>query len=148
MALSTTVKGESVSLQVIIDGDLQGGSFARVTNFELTPRTDINELDYLGERLSILDYQHNGYDFSFEMNTQDRRLWDLLQATTQADFNDEAQPAVNIVVTITFLDPAEAPLQFLLGNCVVKVDSIGFGGRKEQVVGKVSGKCDTAEELG
>lgn len=145
--MAVGIKGSDATVQWVINGDLKGGSFSRITNLDITPRTDIMESDFLGEALTDLDYQHHGYDFSFEMQTVDRELWDMLFLSTSNDADRVAHPAVNMIVTLTFPD-GEAPLQLLLASCFVKVDSLGFGGRKERVLGKVSGKCKTIEELG
>jgi hypothetical protein len=78
--MSQRIRGKECTIQVVVDGDLKGGTFAKVTEFTLTPRTEIVETPFLGEIEDDLDIIHKGYDFSFQTQSQDSKAIKLLLA--------------------------------------------------------------------
>lgn len=145
--MSQRIRGQEASIQVIVDGDLKQGSFAKVMNFNLTPRTDITETPFLGELEDDLDIQHHGYDFDFEIHHQDAQAFELLQTYVAREATQTAYPSVNIVVTIAFRSLAEPALVFVMEKSFMKLDNYTFGGRKEYVNSKFSGKCKVVNEV-
>lgn len=145
--MSQRIRGQEASIQIIVDGDLKSGSFAKITNFNLTPRTDVVETPFLGEVEDDIDIQHHGYDFDFEIHHQDSKAFDLLQTIVGREAERLAHPNVNIVVTIAYRSLSEPALTFVLEKAFVKMDSFAFGGRKEYVNSKFSGKCKTLNEV-
>lgn len=145
--MSQRIRGQEATIQLIVNGDLQAGSFAKILNFNLTPRTDITETPFLGEVEDDLDIQHHGYDFDFEIHHQDDNAWDLLQTIVGQEQLSQSHPDLNIVVTIAFRSLTEPALTFVLEKCFMKMDSFGFGGRKEYVNSKFSGKCKVVSEV-
>lgn len=145
--MSQRIRGQEASLQVIIDGELQVGSFTKVTNFNLTPRTDLVETPFLGEVEDDLDIQHHGYDFDFEIHYQDSKAFALLQKIVAREQDSLAHPNVNLVVTLTYRSLLEPSLTFVLEKAFVKMDNLSFGGRKEYVNSKFTGKCKSLSEV-
>ena len=139
--MSQRIRGQEATVQVIVDGDVKKGTFTKVTNFNLTPRTDIQETPFLGEIEDDLDIQHHGYDFDFELHQQDSKAYDLMQTIVVREQDRLAHPNVNIVVTLAFRSLSEPSKTFVLEQAFMKMDSMGFGGRKEYVTAKFSGKC-------
>lgn len=145
--MSQRIRGQEATIQVIVDGDLKTGSFAKVTSFNLTPRTDISETPFLGETEDDLDIQHHGYDFDFEIHHQDSKAYALLKNIVDQEAASLSHPNVNIVVTIAFRSLSEPSLTIVLEKAFIKMDSFGFGGRKEYVSSKFSGKCKTVNQV-
>lgn len=139
--MSQRVRGQEVTLQVIVDGDVKKGTFTKAMNFNLTPRTDVVETPFLGEVEDDLDIQHHGFDFDFELHQQDDKAYALMQTIVGREQDRLAHPNVNVVVTIGFRSLSEPSVTFVLEQCFMKMDSFGFGGRKEYVTSKFSGKC-------
>lgn len=139
--MSQRIRGQEATVQIIVDGDVQRGSFTKVTSFNLTPRTDISETPFLGEIEDDLDIQHHGYDFDFEVHQQDSKAYDLLQSIVDREQNRLPHPNVNLVVTMAFRSVSEPSKSFVLEQCFMKLDGLGFGGRKDYVTAKFSGKC-------
>ena len=137
--MSQRIRGQEATVQIIVDGDLKGGSFARVTDFSLTPRSEITETDFLGEVEADLDFAHHGYDFEFTIHEEDTKARDLLFQIVQAEADREEHPAVNVVVTFAYRTGTSSSI--VLQNCYVKLDSLSVGGRKDYVTNKFSGKC-------
>lgn len=137
--MSQRIRGQEATVQVIVNGDLKGGSFARVTDFNLTPRTEIQETDFLGETETDLDIAHHGYDFDFTIQEEDTKARDFLLQIVLAEQNHEAHPAVNVVVTFSYRTGTTSTI--VLQSCFMKLDSLAVGGRKDFVTNKFSGKC-------
>ncbi len=145
--MSQRIRGQEASIQVIVNGDLQSGSFAKVTSFNLSPRTDVVETPFLGEVEDDLDIQHHGFDFDFEIHHQDSKAFRLLDTIVSNEQTSSAHPNVNIVVTIAYRSVTEPALTFVLEKAFMKMDNYSFGGRKEYVNSKFSGKCKTISEV-
>jgi len=146
--MSQRVRGQEATLQVIVDGDLKSGSFTQIANFNLTPRTEIMETPFLGEVEDDLDIAHHGFDFDFEIHHQDSKAYALLTTIVEREQQRLPHPNVNLVMTIAYRSIAEPALTFVLEKAFFKMDSYGFGGRKEYVTSKFSGKCRTISTVG
>lgn len=145
--MSQRIRGQEATIQVIVDGNLQAGSFTKVMNFNLTPRTDLVDTPFLGEVEDDLDIQHHGYDFDFEIQHQDSKAYTLLQQIVQNEQQHLAHPNVNVVVTIAYRSLTEPALTFVLEQCFIKLDNYTFGGRKEYVNSKFTGKCKVVNTI-
>jgi len=145
--MSQRIRGQEATIQVIVDGDLKSGSFAKLTSFNLTPRTDLVETPFLGEVEDDLDIQHHGYDFDFELHQQDSKAYDLLQTIVEREQDRLIHPSVNLVVTMAYRSVTEPARTFILEKCFMKLDSMGFGGRKDYITAKFSGKCKVVTTL-
>jgi hypothetical protein len=143
--MSQRIRGQEATVNIIVDGDLKGGSFAKVTNFNLSPRTDITETPFLGEVEDDLDIQHHGHDFDFEIHQQDGKAVDVLKLIVSREENRLPHPAVNILVTLKHRDVSTPATKLVLQGCFMKADSLSIGGRKDFVTMKFSGKCKTVK---
>lgn len=146
--MSQRIRGQEATVQVIVDGNLQAGSFTKVMNFNLTPRQDLQETPFLGEVEDDLDIMHHGYDFDFEIHHQDSKAYAVLQTIVERERDHLAHPNINVVVTIAYRSLTEPALTFVLEKCFMKVDNYNFGGRKEYVTSKFTGKCKVVSTVG
>lgn len=145
--MSERLRGQEVTLQVVVDGDVKTGSFAKVTDFEWSPRQDITEVPFLGEVEDDLDLQHHGFDFSFSLQQQDRKVHDLLILQVAREKARTRQPVINLVVTYAYRAGLDAAQTLVFENVKMKLDSSGAPGRKEYVGAKFSGKCKTVSSI-
>lgn len=139
--MSQRIRGQECTVQVIVDGDLQGGTFLKVTDFNLTPRQENPEVGFLGEKTDDIDFQHHGYDFDMTVQEQDGKVHDLLLKIVQTESDGDRFPAINVVVTFAYRAGLSSAESLVLEEAVLKIDSIAIGGRKEYVTNKISGKC-------
>lgn len=144
--MSQRIRGQEATIQIVVDGDVKNGTFAKVTDFNLTPRTDVMETSFLGELEDDLDIQHHGFDFDYSLQEQDKKSHQLLMDIVAREVARTRHPAINIVVTFAYRagEPAQT---IVLQNCFMKLDGISIGGRKEYVGNKWSGKCKTIAEV-
>ena len=110
-----------------------------MTDFSITPRDELPEADFLGEDESDIDYRHDGFDFSGSVQELDAATRQYLALLV---FNHEthvAPPDVTMMVIYNYRDGTQVTETYR--KCRMKVDEISFGGRKEYITTKLSGKC-------
>lgn len=138
--MSLKVRGQEVTLLLAVDGVDQEGSMTKVTDFSVTPRTDLVEDDYLGEDETDIDIQHHGYDLSFSVDMTDDStfvLWDDIVSREKAH---TAHPRITLKAIYTFREPGVRPRMTVYPQLYLKMDEEGVGGRKEKGKVKFSGK--------
>lgn len=141
--MSLRIRGGEVFAQLVVDGDLKVGSFAKIENFKITPRADLVDTGFLGEPEDEPDVMHHGYDWSFSMHETDNgasSVWDQVVSALAAG---TVLPRINVVIIKKYRDTGIPPVVMTLQNCVMKLDSQDFGSRKDYVKSMFSGKCRT-----
>lgn len=136
-----SIRGEEVTLRFVIDGDHQAGSFLKVVNFKVTPKADLTESDFVGDKESENDFQHHGFDFSFELQDEDGKAWEVYDKLVLADRNGASIPKMDIVAVYKYRDLAKPSKTRVLERAVFKLDSHDVNGRKEYVKNSFSGKA-------
>lgn len=138
--MSERIRGQEVLIRLSIDGVLQSGGWIKVTDFTLTPRTDLNETDFIGEDESDVDLQHHGFDFS---GTMHELAGEIRQYLSQMVANHEAHvapPNVTMMVQWGFRGAGAQHVVETYRKAVLKLDESSVS-RKEFVQTKFSGKC-------
>lgn len=139
--MSQKMRGQELTMRIAVDGILQRGSLVKLTDFTATPRTDIIEEDYLGEKETDLDIQHHGWDGSFNIDYEDAAGIELCENILSREENNESHPRITITVIYTFREPGQRGKIAVYRDCFMKQDEESAGGRKERVKGKFSFKC-------
>jgi hypothetical protein len=139
--MSERLRGGEVMLKFSIDGVLAGGSFLKVTDFEITPRDELTESDFIGEDESDIDYRHDGFDFSFSTHELDDSTRRFLAQCVANHEDHVAPPSVTMTVVYPYRGTDGRASTEVYRRCRMKVDSTGFQGRKEYLATKFSGKC-------
>ena len=145
--MSLRIRGQEMTLRVAIDGVAQAGSFFKVTDFTVTPRTDLQEADYLGEAETDIDIQHHGFDGSFSIDVQDARAIELLDDLVERNASGARPQDVTITAIYTFREPGNPSKATVYHECFIKQDEEGFPGRKERVKVKYTFKAKKRETL-
>ena len=145
--MSLRVRGQEATIKVIVDGVPKTGSWAKVKNFTLTPRSDIIEEDYLGEAQSDLDIQFHGYDAAWEVDNEDEGSLEYLAELALREEEHTRPQDVTIQVFLAFRESGARDQAIVLYNAFVKVAEIGFGGRKEYITTKYEAKVKKAALL-
>lgn len=139
--MSQKMRGQELTMRIAVDGVLQNGSMIKLTDFTATPRTDIVEDDYLGEKETDLDIQHHGWDGSFNIDYEDAKGIELCEEILGRESNNEQHPRITITVIYTFREAGQRGKIGVYRDVFLKQDEEGAGGRKEKVKGKFSFKC-------
>jgi hypothetical protein len=140
--MADRIRGEEVSLQVVLDGVLQAGSFTKVENFKFSPLTDISQSSFLGESEDEFDLQHHGYDMSFTIQSMDNAAVDnILMPLVSALKAGDVLPNVQLIAITRYRDPSLPIKTNTFKTVKLKLDSSDSTGRKEYIKSSFSGKC-------
>lgn len=139
--MSQKMRGQELTMRIAVDGIVQGGSMIKLTDFTATPRMDLNEDDYLGEKETDLDVQYHGWDLGFSIDYEDSVAIELVEDIITREINNEQHPRITITVIYTFREPGKRGKIAVYRDVFLKPDEESAGGRKEKVKGKFSGKC-------
>lgn len=144
--MSDRSRGQETTLNVIVDGQLQAGSFAKVENFKWNPRQDLTDSDFIGETESEPDIMHHGYDMSFMIHEKDNSaVENVLMAVVAALTSGGTLPKINLVFIKKYRDPSIHPKTLVFQNVRLKFDSQEAGGRKDYIKTSFSAKCRKME---
>lgn len=134
------IRGQEVTIRITVDGQPLSGSWLKVKDFTVTPRTDLVEENYLGELQADLDVMHHGFDFSFSVDMRDRQVMDYISDLVQREEEQLGCPTVTLNVLYAFRDGSN-PVGETYFDAVMKVADHSFGGRTEYVSYSVEGKA-------
>lgn len=146
MATNYAIRGQEVSIHVTVEGEAQEGSWSKVKDFTVTPRTELIEADYLGQYYTDVDKQYSGFDFSFNLDMQDRNLIDFLNQESERERLQQTPRRVTIQVIYSFRD-ASGPVGETYFDAVLKVSDQSMGSRTEYVSVSVEGKAKRRSAL-
>jgi len=128
-------------MRLAVDGQIQAGSFFKVTEFTVTPRQDIMEESFLGELEDDLDFQHHGFDMSWSVQNQDEKALEFLSTIIAREQDQAAHPDIAITVIYSYRESGAKNQVEVYHDVFLKVNEQGFGGRKEYVTTSFEAKC-------
>jgi hypothetical protein len=137
--MSERIRGLEVTIRLSIEGELQGGTLIKFSDFSITPRAEVTESDFLGEDESDIDFRHDGFDFSGTAHELDATARAFLALLVFNHENHIAPP--NVTMTVIFGYRDGRPVSETYYGAKMKVDETSFGSRKDYVTTKISGKC-------
>jgi len=143
--MSERIRGQEQTLQVIVEGQDQTGTFINVTNFKVTPRIDIIETDFVGQEETDLDEQYHGVDFDFEVQKEDAKTREFLMSIISRQKLRQRPPRVTLILHDEFRDSAETGSNLVVTHALMKPDSDGSSGRKNYAAVTFSGKGKTLD---
>lgn len=138
--MSLKIRGQEVLLKLTIDGQPGAGTWLKVKDWKMTPRTEITEQEYLGETESDLDIQHHGYDFQFSVDQLDDKVMRFIQTTADREAEGLRPQQITMAVIHNFRESSNVVADNYY-DVFMKADEHGAGGRKEIVAATISGKC-------
>jgi hypothetical protein len=146
--MSNRIRGQETTLQVVVNGQIQGRSFAKVENFKWSPRQDLSDSSFLGETEDEPDIMHHGYDFSFSIHEEDNSAVEqvLLQVVNTLTAGVQ-QPDITLTFIKRYRDPAMGTKTLVFPKCKLKLDSQEMGSRKDYLKSSFSGKCRQMQSL-
>lgn len=139
--MSQRTRGSESTVQVLIDGDLKTGSWAKVLDWTISPKQDISETGFQGELEDDYDFSHHGYSFDMSLQELDKKLRDVLLDLVAREVARAVYPDVQIVLTIKHRAGDTETL--VLENVKFKFDSISSAAKKDFISTKISGSFKT-----
>lgn len=145
--MSQRNRGSEVNAQIIIDGDLKSGSFAKVLSWTITPRQEVSETGFQGELEDDLDFSHHGYDFDMEFQEIDSKIRDVLLDIVAREKARSIYPDVQILLTFKHRAGQAGSETLVMEGVKFKVDSISGSSKKDYITSKISGKFKDLSRL-
>jgi len=145
--MSQRIRGQEITLRFSVDGQTLAGSFVKVSEFTITPRTDLNEEGFLGELEDDIDPQHHGFDFAFTIHNLDELALNFLSTIVAREQNQQAHPDITMTVFYAYRGGLGNDQVEVYHDVFLKVNEMGFGGRKEYVTTSFEGKCKKRSQL-
>lgn len=137
--MSQRTRGSETTVQVIIDGDLKGGSWAKVLDWNITPKQSIEETGFQGELEDDYDFSHHGYGFDMSLQELDQKLRDVLLDFVNREKARSSYPDIQIVITIKHRAGQNPTETLVLEGVKFKFDSIASASKKDFINSKISG---------
>jgi len=126
--MAQRIKGQEVSLSVIIDGRALEAA-ADFRSFEVAPKLDKKEEGYLGETTNRYDEIFNGVRGRAELHFESQEIFTLMQAVIDRATRRTPGVQVNIKATLQF--PNGQRLRVALRDVVFGEMPINFGSRAD-----------------
>ncbi len=139
--MSQRTRGSEVTVQILIDGDLKTGSWAKVLDWNISPKQEIQETGFQGELEDDYDFSHHGYGFDMSLQELDMKLRDVLLDLVAREQARTAYPDIQIVLTIKHR--ANETETLVWENVVFKFDTLSSAAKKDFLQTKISGMFKT-----
>lgn len=143
--MSLRIRGQEATVRFSVDGQPLAGSFLKAQDFTLTPREELPEADFLGERQSDFDYRHDGFDFSFSSQVTDRSAFDFLRDVSERDRQGLPYPRITCIIIVSFREAGTRSMQINMPNVFMRMTDTAFSGRKDYVTHSFEGKARSAQ---
>lgn len=133
------IKGQDVRV-AIVQGTQVAAFVTDIRNFELTPKFEKLEEQYLGQTSKKYDDIFHGVDFKFDMHLEKSSALAFIELVRQRASSRAGGTAstVNIQATLNF---PEGTKTVTLAECYFEDMPLSVGGRSEYVQFTLSGSC-------
>lgn len=143
------LKGQDVVLAVTTNGGQQAQFVTDIRNFELTPKFEKLEEQYLGQTSKKYDDIFHGVDFKFDMHLEKSSALafvELIKQRAQSRAGSTTRTTVNIKATLNFPDGQVKTIT--LSDCSFEDMPLSIGGRSEYAQFTLSGSCTDISGIG
>lgn len=138
--MSQRIKGQEISLNVVLDGAIQD-SITDIRNFEVTPKIDILDEQYLGQTTDQFDEIFKGVHGKFDIHFESQDVFLFIQAVVNRARRRTPGTVVNIKATLNF--PNGDRPRVALQNVFFADFPITFGSRSDY--GQISMEFSASE---
>lgn len=143
--MAQRIKGQEVECRIILDGVVVG-ALTDIRNFEVTPKLEKLEEQYLGETTKRYDEIFNGVDFKMDLHFSDADMFKFIESVISRAQRRVPGTKVNIKAKLNFAT-GQTPI-VMMNDCFFDELPISFGGRSEYGQITVSGSCSEFKRLG
>lgn len=134
----TRIKGQDVVVQMNVGGAIAGYLTQDVRNFELTPKVEKLEEQYLGQFSKRYDEIFHGVDFKFDIHVESSNVLKFMELLQSRGKGGSQNVKINITATLRFSDRSKT---ITLNDCFFEDVPFSFGGRSEYGQITISGSC-------
>jgi len=139
--MAMRIKGQDVTVTLLQNNNVIGDLIRDVRNFELTPKFEKLEEQYLGQTSKQYDTIFNGVDFKMDLHLETSRALAFIKFvkdTAQARAGG-TKSTINITASLNF--PGGDTKNVVLSECYLEDMPLTVGGRSEFVQFSISGSC-------
>lgn len=137
--MAQRLKGQDVVVQIVQSGNVVQ-QLADIRNFEVTPKFEKLEEQYLGQFSKKYDEIFHGLDFKLDLHLESDAIFALVDAIKRRSTN-RTGGATNINITATLNFPNGVPRKITFYDCFFEDVPFTVGGRSEYVQSSFSGSC-------
>lgn len=140
------IKGQDVYVSVV-QGTQVAAFVTDIRNFELTPKFEKLEEQYLGQTSKKYDDIFHGVDFKFDMHLEKASAIEFVKLVQQRASSRAGgtKSTVNIQATLQF--PGNQSRTITLKECYFEDMPLSFGGRSEYGQFTLSGSCNNVSAV-
>ena len=136
--MSQRIKGQEVEVLIVVNGVPQV-TIADVRSFNVTPRFEIKEEQYLGETSMRFDEIFNGVTFDMELHFENQDVFTFVQTIKDRASRRTPGTVINVKATLNF--PNGQRPRIILKDCFFGDTPVGFGSRSDYGTFKIDGRC-------
>ena len=122
------VRNRDCQIGLFVEGELKGGSFKRLENFQLDGGDEIEEVETIGEPTPLLEKKKGNVSVKLSFREIDNAHFDLNELLDLADAEGNLPPNVSIMVITPHRGPGTSTRTYSLREMLLKFDSTGGAG--------------------
>ena len=134
------IKGQDVQISVQNNGQTQD-FITDIRNFDLTPKFEKLEEQYLGQTSKKYDDIFHGVDFKFDLHLENPTALQFVELVKQRAQTRGARTDSTINIKATLQFPSGGSKIVTLSSCYFEDMPLSFGGRSEYGQMTFSGSC-------
>lgn len=138
--MSLRQRGQEQIVRIAIDGQPMTGTWRKIKDFQVRPRTEFLEEGYLGETEDDYDIIHSGFEFSFSVDNEDDQTIRYMKELADREQSGLRPQSVTMTVINNYRERARQVADNYYEVLLI-VDEHGSGARKEYVSTTFSGRC-------
>lgn len=137
--MAQRIKGQDVTVQMNVGGATAGYLTQDIRNFEVTPKVEKLEEQYLGQFSKRYDEIFHGVDFKFDIHVESANALRFMELLQSRGKGGSQNVQVNIFATLKFSNGVGKIVN--LKDCFFEDVPFSFGGRSEYGQMTISGSC-------
>ena len=143
--MAQRIKGQEVEVRLVVDGVVQT-TLTDIRSFDVTPKLEKLEEQYLGETTMRYDELFNGVDFSMDLHLETQDAFKFMKSIIDRARRRVPGTKINIKARLNFAN-GNTPI-VLMSDCFFDELPLSFGSRSDYGQLSVSGSCSDFEVLG
>jgi len=138
--MANRIKGQDVTITVV-NNRVPVSFIKDVRNFEMTPKFEKLEEQYLGDFSKQYDNIFHGVDFKMDLHLEQATAFDFVKAIKEAAQTRGSNTASSVNITASLVFPGGQAKNVALNSCYFEDMPFSIGGRSEYVQFSLSGSC-------
>ena len=143
--MAQRIKGQEAEIRLIVNG-VVASTLTDIRSFEVTPKMEKLEEQYLGETTMRYDEIFNGVDFSMDLHLEDAAVFTFMNTVIDRARRRVPGTKINIKARLNFAN-GQTPI-VTLNDCFFDDIPLAFGSRSDYGQITVSGSCTDFTVLG